>query len=141
MVQQITETAFNLDNRTLGPQADAAVVMESGMSREGVRFPQASREGTRCVRERFPTKDRQLFFTSSISILGSVTLQRLSPQSGLNTTIWPSIPQLPQCWGFPAPTASSRNLDGGFLVDFSGVCLLEWPHPPSRAFWDTSYSS
>lgn len=73
MVQQITETAFNLDNRTVGPQADAAVVMESGMSREGVCFPQASREGTWRVRERFPTEDRQLFFTSNISILGSVT--------------------------------------------------------------------
>lgn len=69
MVQQITETAFNLDNRTLGPQADAAVVMESGMSREGVRFPQASREGTRCVRERFPTKDRQLFLLPASALL------------------------------------------------------------------------
>ena len=63
----------------LGPRADAAVTMGSGVSGEGRPSPQASREGGGCVRGHFQTRDRQRFFTSSISILGSMTLQNLGP--------------------------------------------------------------
>lgn len=106
------------------------------MSREG---SQVSREGSVSVGERFQTEDRRLFFfTLSISILGSEDLQNLGRHWGFSTTIWPLTLRLPWCCGFPDPTAAPTDPECGSLVGFSGICLLNWPHPPACGFWDTS---